>query len=117
MSNTKKTRWTAAEITAANAEAALAEFAAAVAVDDDPKTRAMLLEIWDELDAQGRADEFPEMAGQIRAQAARTVVMRNLIADSGAAADPAIVAALEQAAADLGDDYWERAYREMTGGG
>jgi hypothetical protein len=117
MSNTRKPKWTAAEVTAANAEALFTEFAGVVAAEDDPKTRSLLLELWDELDAQGRADEFPGMAVKIRAEAARVVVMRNMIADHGVAGEPAIVAALEQAAADLGDDYWEATYRRLSGAG
>lgn len=117
MSNTRRPKWTAAQITAANAEAHLAELAAVVAVEDDPATRSLMVELWDRLDAAGRAEEFPAVADEIRASVAREAMMARLVADLRAAGctDPGRIAELEQKAMELGTDYWAGIYRTLAG--
>lgn len=78
MSNTRKARWSEAQIDAGNAERLLSEFM-----------------------AEGEAF------------AARTVIMRDLVARY-CVTDPGTVAAMEQAAMELGDDYWVSEYRRIV---
>jgi hypothetical protein len=76
VSNTRRARWSEAEVDASNAERLLAEF-------------------WTEGEAY----------------AARTVILRSVIADYQVT-DPGIVAQMEQAAMELGTEYWAGIYRE-----
>jgi hypothetical protein len=113
VSNTKRTRWAAEQVTAANAEALLAELATSVA-DEDPVTRSLLLRVWDVLDEQGRAGEFAALADRIRADAARKVLTARLTADLAARGHPpGVIALVEQRLMELGDDYWLDFAREF----
>lgn len=117
MSNTRKAKWTAAEVTAANAEQLLTELAGVVAIENDPKTRSMLLEAWDALDAQGRAAEFPELAAKIRTETARKVVGGRFLADlERAGHDPGLIATAEQKLTELGEDFWAGIYQQIVSG-
>lgn len=79
MSNTRRTRWTAAQVTAANAE-------------------QLLSGMWAEAEAA----------------AARTVVLEHFAAGHGISGDPAWMARLEQAAEDLGDEFWHSIHAQLT---
>ena len=116
MSNTKRAKWTTSQITAGNAEALLGELAESVA-GEDPATTRSLLEVWDWLDAQGRAAEFPALAEQVRADTARKVVGGRFLAELAAGgAAPGVVALAERRLAGLGVDYWAARYWEIKGG-
>jgi hypothetical protein len=81
MSNRKRTRWTEAQITAANAEQLLAG-----------------------------------LYEDATASATRQVVTEHLLADAEAAGcdlEPGMVAAVEQAAMELGDEYWAETHRRL----
>ena len=117
MSNRRRPKWTAEQITAANAEQLLAELAEVVAVEKDPDSRSLLLQVWDQLDARGRAGEFPALAEEFRADAARTEITRRLVADLQARGhDPGAIALAEQKLMELGTDYWAGLYRDMAAG-
>ena len=112
MSNTRRPKWSAAVISAANAEAELAGLAESVAGEDPATTRSLLL-LWDQLDAAGLAGEFPALAEEIRADSARKVVGGGLLARLLAQdADPGLIADLEQKLAGGGTDYWAGVYRQ-----
>lgn len=114
MSNTRRTRWRAAQVTAANVEQLLAELAATVAAEKDPATRKMMAEVWDVLDEQGRAEQFDQVVEKIRADAARKVITGRMTAELAAqGAAPGLIADMERAAMALGDDYWAGIAREF----
>ena len=115
MSNARKTRWTAAQITAANAEQALAELAGTVASEPNPVARMMLAKIWDLLDEEGRADELPGLLEGFQAEAARKTLTSRLAAELKAdGCEPGVIAAMERAVMELGDDYWAGLYRKAA---
>jgi hypothetical protein len=115
MSNTRRPKWTTSQITAGNAEALLGELAESVA-GEDPVTRSMLLAVWDRLDAEGRAGEFPALAERVRADVAREVAGGRFLAELEAGgADPGVIALARRRLAALGVDYWAARYREIKG--
>ena len=117
MSNRRRPKWTAEQITAANAEQLLGELADEVAIEQDPVTRSLLLRMWDVLDAYGRAEEFAALAEEFRADAARKEITRRLVADLQARGhDPGAIALAEQKLMELGTDFWAGLYRDMAAG-
>jgi len=115
MSNTRRPRWSRAQIDAANAEQLLGELADAVA--GAPSLAPRIAQLWDALDAEGRAEELPALMGEFHVKWAgrfREMVVRDMAADLAArGVSPGLIAEVERAAMDLGDDWWAARYHEL----